>query len=511
MFFLSVFFLGEADPYKLRLSIIETAFFSGILYLFTTLLPYGKFKSFIFYFGYLLIVVAVFIQVSYYNLYADRISASTIFILIETNPVETIEFLGAYFNTFNLILLLSLLAPLFLLKFIIKSFKIYLPKNGIGIILLIMLLVVYHYKSLANHNLYNIAYNSYQEYLEETELYDEFGLDDPIGGIAEVSVEPNNKRKVFVMLIGESTTRHRMSLYGYGRQTNPELEKIKDELLVYRNVISPHTHTIPSLSKLMSFKHYENETRLDEGTIIQLMNKAGLETHWISNQKPIGLNETLVTKMANASDNLYFLNINNYKIGSIYDEVVLDPLKKVLKEKEDQFIVIHLLGTHAGYTNRYPSSFDFFTDTPPLLNNSAGINVVNSYDNAIRYNDFIVSEIISEVKKQDAYSYVLYFADHGEDVYQVNEGASHTETMGTYPMYDVPFILWRSESFKADWRINFEPNRPYMLDDLIFSISDLSGVDFEGFEPERSIFNENFEERDRIIYDEKNYDSIFSR
>ncbi|WP_175494739.1 sulfatase-like hydrolase/transferase [Salegentibacter flavus] len=459
----------------------------------------------------MLILIAVFIQASYYNLFADRLSASTIFILIETNTTETIEFLGAYLNFFSFILLVCLLTPLILIKFINKPFNIYLPEKALSIVLLLILLFVYQYKSLANHNLYNIAFNSYQDYLEETELYDEFGLDDPIGEIPEVIVKTREERKVFVMLIGESTTRHRMSLYGYERQTNPKLEKIKEELLVYRNVISPHTHTIPSLSKLMSFKHYEEEGRLDEGTIIQLMNKAGLETHWISNQKPIGLHETLITKMANASHNLHFLNVKNYNIESIHDEVVLEPLKKVLQENEDQFIVIHLLGTHAGYANRYPPSFEFFTDIPPILNDSAGVNVVNSYDNAIRYNDFIVSEIISEVKEQDAYSYVLYFSDHGEDVYQVHDGASHTETKGTYPMYDVPFILWQSDSFRENFNINFEPDRPYMLDDLIFSISDLSGLKFKGFQFKRSIFNENFKERDRIIYNKKNYDSIFSR
>jgi len=511
IFFISFFLLKVADTYKLRSSLIETIFFSVILYLLYMLIPRGRIKFFSFYLGYLLIVVAVFIQVSYYYLYADRPSASTFFILIETNLAETFEFLKVYFNYIPFLLLLSLFAPLFIIKVIIKSFKVYLPEKVLSLCLLLIFLFVYHYKSLANYNFYYIAINSYQEYLEETNLYEEFGLDDPSGGVRDVSIKPVNERKIFVMIIGESTTRHKMSLYDYGRQTNPELEKIKNELLVYRNVISPHTHTIPSLSKLMSFNHYEDETRLDEGTIIQLMNKAGLETHWISNQKPIGLHETLVTKMANASDNLHFLNTKNYNIESFYDGVVLDPLKKVLQEKENQFIVIHLLGTHADYSNRYPASFEFFIDTPSILSDSAGINAVNSYDNAIRYNDFIISEIIKEVEKQNAFSYVIYLADHGEDVFQVNSSASHTETKGTYPMYDVPFILWRSESFKEKFYIDFEPNRPYMLDDLIYSISDLSGVYFEGFEPQRSIFNENFKERERIINSEKNYDLIFRR
>ncbi|MBR7514039.1 sulfatase-like hydrolase/transferase, partial [Mycobacterium tuberculosis] len=48
-----------------------------------------------------------------------------------------------------------------------------------------------------------------------------------------------DKPSTLVLVIGESTNRQRMSLYGYGRETTPELDKLKDQLAVFDNVITP--------------------------------------------------------------------------------------------------------------------------------------------------------------------------------------------------------------------------------------------------------------------------------
>lgn len=47
-----------------------------------------------------------------------------------------------------------------------------------------------------------------------------------------------NQPATLVLVIGESTNRQRMSLYGYPRNTTPELDKLKDQLSVFDNVIT---------------------------------------------------------------------------------------------------------------------------------------------------------------------------------------------------------------------------------------------------------------------------------
>ena len=409
IFVFAGFFILELSFYRLKFIIAEVIIFSLVFFLIISLIPHKRSRRSLFIIGYLTIVFLVFIQTSYFYLYNYSISASTIFILIESNLEESTEYLRAYSSGFNLILLLVLLAPLLFFRKItpfINGFKPFKTKGLIICFALIGLLVsFYFYKNLDQHNLFGSTIYSYQQYSEQSELYDEFGLDKPFGKFEEVTTSEYPNKQIFVLVIGESTTRHRMGLYDYARQNNPELSTLKtgSELAVFTDVITPHTHTIPSLSKIMTLNNYEDENRLQKGTIVQLMNQAGFSTYWISNQKPVGLHENLITKMALASNKTHFLNTRNFNIKSLYDEVILNPLEEVLKEDNGNlFIIVHVLGTHASYGNRYPPHFNKFSGKAPLIANETGNGneAVNQYDNAVLYNDKIVAEIINMVKKE---------------------------------------------------------------------------------------------------------------
>lgn len=519
IFLLYGVFQLDLSYYHLKQNIAEAGMLSLCAFGFILFLPAIKLRRYFLLLFYIFLVFNVLIKVSYFYLHPYKISASTIFILIETNLSEVSEFIHAYLNEFNLILAFLLLFPLIWFKKVYSNFLLFSPNYYpifiLGLGLLISVTAIYNSKNLWNYNLYGVIWNSIEEYEEQTALYSKYNLDKTKGNFENVMVDnPRSSRKVFVLIIGESTTRHHMSLYDYPRQTNPLLNKIQYELSIFKDVISPHTHTIMSLSKIMTLNNYENNDQLEKGTIIQLMNQAGFKTYWISNQRPVGLHENLITKMARSSNKTFFLNTQNFNNKGQYDGVVLDPLSKVLNKKENLFIILHLLGTHADYSQRHPKEYEIFKDTdiaPMGIKDSKINRVKNDYDNAVLYNDYIVSQIINRVKMEDAVSYVLYLSDHGEDVYQVSNRASHTETMGTYPMYDVPFILWRSPAFKRGFSREFDLERKYMLDDFIYSIADLSGVKFKSFKSEKSIFSKDFIQRPRRIYNNKIYDSIVEK
>ena len=59
--------------------------------------------------------------------------------------------------------------------------------------------------------------------------------------------------RTYVFIVGESANRNHFSLYGYKRNTTPRLEAMRDELVIFDDVISPDTHTIPSLRKVLLF------------------------------------------------------------------------------------------------------------------------------------------------------------------------------------------------------------------------------------------------------------------
>ena len=125
------------------------------------------------------------------------------------------------------------------------------------------------------------------------------------------------------------------------------------------------------------------------------------------------------------------------------------------------------------------------------------------------YNDFILNAVIERVKSEDANSFVLYLSDHGEELYNDLNMAGHNEDTPTNSMYEIPFILWRSNKFKDRRKINLDVNKRYMTDDLFHSLADLMAIDSEEVNYQRSIFNDNFKNRPRIILDSIDYDQSF--
>jgi heptose-I-phosphate ethanolaminephosphotransferase len=319
--------------------------------------------------------------------------------------------------------------------------------------------------------------------------------------IEDLVVYPrNNENEVHVLILGESTSRLHMGLYGYDRNTNPRLSKINDELYIFKDVISPYSHTIPIMRELFTFSNYENEN-VNSKSLIQYVRKAGYKTYWISNQYK---GDAVVDVLAQGSDVTFYVNKKENYIGEkCLDSNVFLPLSTALKEKvKKKFIVIHLLGTHGNYRKRYPSSFMKFTSSKRPYKDWAWM--VNEYDNAVLYNDYIVSTIIDKVKKKGVFSTVLFFSDHGEDVFDVGDFALHTEMLGTFPMFTIPFILWLSPKYKkineemvAD--LNTYLDRKYMTDDVIHSIFDLLNIKSTNYRDSKSVFNKKFEGRKRKI------------
>lgn len=62
-----------------------------------------------------------------------------------------------------------------------------------------------------------------------------------------------------VFILGESTSKGHMSLYGYPLETTPKMDKKakNNELYVFKDVISPHAYTIGSLREVFTFHNYE--------------------------------------------------------------------------------------------------------------------------------------------------------------------------------------------------------------------------------------------------------------
>jgi heptose-I-phosphate ethanolaminephosphotransferase len=147
-------------------------------------------------------------------------------------------------------------------------------------------------------------------------------------------------------------------------QTTPELDKLRDQLDVFDNVITPRPYTIEALQQVLTFADEDNpDLYLKTPSIVSMMKQAGYKTFWITNQQTMTKRNTMLTTFSEQADEQVYLNNNRNQNARQYDGDVLEPFSKALADKaERKLIVVHLLGTHMSYQYRYPPSFDTFTD-----------------------------------------------------------------------------------------------------------------------------------------------------
>ncbi|MGO3154838.1 sulfatase-like hydrolase/transferase [Mesonia sp.] len=492
-----------------------TAFFYALCFLISSV----KLKAIFSWIIAFILSFLLLIKLNFYHIYQVKLSASALFVIFETNAQETSEFLEVYISSTFLFLagifILYLLGygySLFKRKIIFQldlkpSFQIILKVGLLGLAVLSAYLI--HWK-FSEFNILYTTKTSYADYKTTKKLIKET-LAQPTSPYLKEVKKDRKTPKIGVVIIGESTNRNHMSLYGYYRNTNPLLAKQK-ELWISKDVITPHVHTVIALDKILTLNSFENKRREDNASVIQLANQAGYKTFWLSNQRPVGINESVPTLIGYAATEKIFLNTDNYNRKS-YDEVLLPAFNEALQDPAPyKMIFLHLSGTHLGYQERYPNTYQHFKDTPKTkFQHERAYGFINQYDNAIRYNDYIINDLLEQLKAQQTSSYMIYFSDHGDDVFDDYDNAGHSEDIGTNGMFEIPYITWVSPHFKEQLKSDLEvtkiENRKYLLDEFIHAFADLSQISFDGLDKTKSIYDSTYVEKPRLIKGKIDYDA----
>lgn len=472
--------------------------------------------------SYLVLAFLAFLKLSFYYHYGVKLSASALFVIFETNTTEASDFLSNYFDLKIILLLILFLLPLFFLRKLFSSksnlfkfreaFQLRTKslKFRIPILLLIVILGYGIQSKFKAENIFLTSFSSYEEYVITKNILKDNLAKTHSDVFSDVTSEKG--RQTYVIVIGESTSSWHMQLYGYHRNTNPLLTEIKDELTIFDSIITPDVHTILALEKILTLSDAKEPNKKSNGSIVQLANHAGFTTYWLSNQRPVGLHESVSTLIGNAATQKNFIATDNYNYD-IHDENLFPFLDQILKNSiEKKVLFIHLIGTHGTYKKRYPVAYERFTEKSPNLkyHHKKAISTTNDYDNAVLYNDFIVRTIIEKVRNVDDKSYVAYFSDHGDEVYDTMDLMGHNSYHATPPMHEIPFIVWFSEKYKANRSFSTPKDslskRRYSLEDFIHTFSEISDITFKEFDPSKSIFNTEFIKRTRFIKTDVNYD-----
>lgn len=317
----------------------------------------------------------------------------------------------------------------------------------------------------------NICYNLYLAFERNaaSENYREASRDFKFDARSEHSA---TAPEVYVMVVGETARTHNFSLYGYPRNTNPLLSKTPG-IKAFPNVTTQSNTTHKSVPMLLSAASAEDFERLfHEKGILAAFKEAGFHTVFISNQLP---NHSFIDFLGEQADEHYFLKKEDASQGNHYDEDLLQKLDEILPLADASssahyryrklFVVLHSYGSHFNYQERYPRSFAYFKpDSRSEAKSENRRDLLNAYDNTIRYTDYILHGIIERLQKWERVqtktdgvydqptSAMLYTSDHGENIFDDERSLFlHAAPKASDYELHVPFIIWTSDGFSKQY------------------------------------------------------------
>ncbi len=329
----------------------------------------------------------------------------------------------------------------------------------------------------------------------------------------QISVSDAGKKNLKVLVyVGESTSAMNLQLYGYPRETTPRLMNLSETtegMLVFENVFSTHTHTSLSLLEALSLGFGNDEGNrpiFDQRrvSIVDALNAGGVRTHLVSNQGQTGtwnLAGTILFKNAAhkvwGSDSRWLSNLE-YKMEKPFDhELFARELPKALREPGPAVVFLHSYAGHGPYVQNIPPEFrrkvdSYFESMGPqgvlgeALASDGRLKRVESYDSAMRYVDYSVSEVINMASGSAEPVVVVYFADHGDSVFS---GRAHDSSRFIHEMARVPYIVFFNDAARASLNEKYaalnaisDSRRPLTLRTVAPTILSLFGIAPEGQE-----------------------------
>ncbi len=403
-----------------------------------------------------LVYIIPIISLLYFFKFEQQISKEILYAIFQTNKDESLEFITSYIQLEYILVLVLLILLTAILIYKQERINSAYIKNS-KLITFIALLSFIISLNFIHLRMPNFTLNSWNEYYKELEKFRELEKKRQLGEL-KFSATKSGENETYIVVIGESLNKRHMGVYGYFRDTTPNLSKKLQQdssLLVFNNAYANYVQTMPALSlALTEANQYNKKSFYNSLSIIDIFNKANFETYWITNQSILSEWDNFIAILANEANRLISFNhsigVKKATLESKYDEVVIKPIKKILDKNssKNRVIFVHLMGSHISYDSRYPN--DKFSKYKGALDIKTfgklyKNRVINIYDNSVYYNDYVINSILELLKNRDGIYGFIYFSDHGEDV--INN-LTHNPSRFTYEMIQIPMIAWFNKSYK---------------------------------------------------------------
>ncbi len=290
----------------------------------------------------------------------------------------------------------------------------------------------------------------------------------------------DDEKAVVVLVIGESARKANFQLYGYGRKTNPQLAR-QEGLKVYQ-ATSCATYTTAGAKAILEPKESDDLYEL----LPNYAFRTGVDVSWRTSnwgEPPIHIDEYLTNEALGEK----YPGENQY-----FDEILLKGLRERIEasRKRKVLIVLHTSTSHGPkYADKYPKAFEVYKPVARSVEEGEKHldQLVNAYDNTIRYTDFLLDSLINTLRSLKAWkSAMLFISDHGESLGE-NKVFMHGLPMRLAPklQYEIPFLVWTSKGFRE-----YKSQLPPVLEQhyIFHSVLNLLSIESPAYNPNYDIF-----------------------
>ena len=291
------------------------------------------------------------------------------------------------------------------------------------------------------------------------------------------------KPKLMVFVVGETVRADHIGLNGYQRDTMPLLAKQAD-IYSFKNAASCGTSTAYSVPCMFSYANRENydvDTAEYNENVLDTLHKQGVNVIWRDNNSSSkGVADRVIFEDYKTPELNPNCDVECRDIGMLNG---FDKLVKSNTAPKDTLVLLHQMGNHGpAYYKRYPQAFEAYK--PVCMTNELSKcdtqSVINGYDNAIRYTDYFLDNVIKTLKpyQQDYDVMMIYISDHGESLGEKNvylHGLPYS--IAPDAQKKIPVIIWSPTSNSIDGNsLSHMTNQPVSHDFITPSLLSFFGV-----------------------------------
>lgn len=446
------------------------------------------------------ILLPVFFILGYYSVTSTVFAPDTLLAIAQTNIQEAIEYAKDNFSCKTIFLIILANASVFFVA-IKNTQKILWNKYNLFLVLFCItacLVGVYKYRD-------NIITDIPKQASKTLAQYKNFSKErtDRKDNMSKLLLSHKPEAGVYVLVIGESQNRAHMQAYNYHRATTPWLDSMKNDknMLLFTKAYSCHTHTVPTLLYALTAKNqYNNIAVKNAVSVLEVAEAAGFETVWLSNQVKYSAWDTPVTSIASEANQQKWINstLDESTNTDYFDGNLIEELEKI-KITDKMLIVMHLMGNHGSYEQRYPKAFEKYD----------GKNTIDKYENSIIYNDYVMSQVYKRARKIPNFKGLVYCSDHAD---AIDKNLSHDAAQFDFDMTHIPLYIYLSDSYiqnnSAKYKSLEKQKNKLFTNDLLFNLMlgvlgiNLNNIYEPNNDPTADTFDNN-KERFKTLYGKK--------